>query len=189
MRDLIENSFNVPKLKSGFNSIFSCCKQNMKKIDVGFNYNFKQVVNDVRKHTSVLKNKIQSSVTNSENKYFNELYNDVDSYLDNKVEYLFQINQIDSKLKDEVDKYWEYFNVKKIVTKQESKIKKQNRLIEALEDSSIQNDCIICMDSERNVIFTPCLHFICCETCSFGKIGNDCPQCHTKIENKKLTLG
>jgi len=92
------------------------------------------------------------------------------------------------KLKDEVDTYAGYFNIKKIIEKQENKLKSQRKKLEEIEDFKVQNECIICMENERKVIFFPCLHLISCETCAFSRLHNECPTCNTKIEKREYVL-
>eukprot|EP00933_Yihiella_yeosuensis_P057931 TRINITY_DN5805_c3_g1_i1.p1 TRINITY_DN5805_c3_g1~~TRINITY_DN5805_c3_g1_i1.p1 ORF type:complete len:366 (+),score=82.22 TRINITY_DN5805_c3_g1_i1:122-1219(+) len=52
--------------------------------------------------------------------------------------------------------------------------------------------CIICMDAQREVMFQPCKHVVCCSTCSEGPPGrpvNQCPVCRQRISQKiKFTL-
>jgi hypothetical protein len=188
MKGLIENAIYVPKKKS---SSFVCCKKKVLPQKINFDYNFKFQASELRRAIIHFKKHMTSSISNEEkieNNYLDNFYQFIYDYLNKKVNYLFELHNINDKLKDEVDRYWEYFNIKKIISKQTNKIKQQNNKLLILEEAHMQNDCIICMEGERSVIFKPCLHFICCETCSFGKIANDCPECHTKIEHKQLTL-
>lgn len=104
----------------------------------------------------------------------------------NKYQYLAEVYNIDIKLKDEVDKYTEYFNIEKILEKQSQILKTQNKQIESQEESKTAVECIICMEKERRTLFYPCMHLITCENCGFNKIKTDCPQCHTKIDKKEL---
>lgn len=102
----------------------------------------------------------------------------------NKYQYLAEANNLDERLKDEVDKYSNYFNIEKILKKQSSKLKTQNKKIEQQEDAKTAIECIICIENVRNTVFYPCMHLITCEECGFGKIKLDCPQCHQKIDKK-----
>lgn len=106
----------------------------------------------------------------------------------NKYQYLAEANNLDEKLKDEVDKYSNYFNIEKILKKQNSKIKTQDKKIEQQEDARTAMECIICIENIRNTVFYPCMHLITCEECGFEKIKFDCPQCHQKIDKKLVAL-
>jgi hypothetical protein len=135
-------------------------------------------------------------------KNYNEMLNEKkDSILDldkidntiqdicfNKYQYISEINSLDEKLKDEVDKYSTYFNIEKIIKKQNLKIKSLDKKIEIQEENKTANECIICCEKERNTVFYPCLHLVTCEDCGFHKIKNECPQCLQKIEKKQLVL-
>ena len=57
-----------------------------------------------------------------------------------------------------------------------------------IEQFKNQNDCIICMDNARSVIFFPCLHLICCEQCGIVKQIKNCPGCNKLIETKKIYI-
>lgn len=47
-----------------------------------------------------------------------------------------------------------------------------------------QGECIICMDTEKDVVFAPCGHYCCCRSCATSvKGGNStCPLCRTMIQ-------
>jgi len=101
---------------------------------------------------------------------------------------VFNNQKVIVKLKDEVDNYAEYLNLNILIEKQENKLKVQKKKLLDLEEYKTQNECIICMENERKVLFYPCLHFICCETCAFTKSINDCPTCHKEIEKREYIL-
>lgn len=105
--------------------------------------------------------------------------------VESKLNHYFTDQALDAKMKDEVDKYAEMFNAKKIVEKQRKKLEQQKININLCEDSKNLKDCIICMDQDRNTIFIPCLHLIVCETCAQTNIKSDCPECHKPIESKR----
>ncbi|XP_032688755.1 E3 ubiquitin-protein ligase LRSAM1-like isoform X2 [Odontomachus brunneus] len=44
-------------------------------------------------------------------------------------------------------------------------------------------ECVICLDSQCEVIFLPCGHLCCCSTCA-DKILAECPMCRSPIERK-----
>lgn len=48
-------------------------------------------------------------------------------------------------------------------------------------DKKDPNDCIICLTNEKNVAFTPCGHFCCCNEC-YAKLEKKCPLCRSIID-------
>lgn len=112
----------------------------------------------------------------------------LESKIEENYDLLFEEQGMNDYLKEEVDKYSEFFNIDQILHKQDKRIKMQTSKINQLEEFKILNECTICMDNERNVAFLPCLHFICCENCAFGLIKTECPQCHGSIETKRLII-
>jgi hypothetical protein len=55
------------------------------------------------------------------------------------------------------------------------------------EDAKKQ--CCICMIQETRMIFQPCNHIVCCETCAVQPHIKDCPVCRTPIQNRMLVYG
>ncbi len=193
MKDFIDDFQEVPRRQknSCINLFMRLIKKKEPPIAITI-FEFRSLGLELRKSLINFKKQLAGCTNNEEkiesyfslDKQFSVIYNLVNK----KTDSLFEANDLNEKLKDEVDHYWEYFNIKKIVAKQTNKLKTQKIKLNALEEAQMLNDCIICMESERNVVFKPCLHLICCETCGFGKIGNDCPECHTPIENKQIVM-
>jgi hypothetical protein len=183
MKEAIERSEEIPRKSKG-----DCCKKPRVLNKLQCNYEYKTMCFDIRKNLISFKKQLSGSgEPKLESLIVAEFYTGlINEYLETKMNVMFEFNC--DKLKDEVDKYWEYFNLDTILSKQSSKIESQKAKLSSLEEFKMMNDCIICMESERNVIFRPCLHLICCETCGFGKIGSDCPECHTKIESKQIVM-
>ncbi|XP_059049288.1 E3 ubiquitin-protein ligase LRSAM1-like [Achroia grisella] len=51
------------------------------------------------------------------------------------------------------------------------------------EDSVLESECVICMDAKCEVIFIPCGHMCCCQSCIEGeKKVESCPLCRDSIE-------
>lgn len=48
--------------------------------------------------------------------------------------------------------------------------------------------CVVCMDSEPQVIFRPCLHTVACQACAarIAARSNDCPLCRCSISATQL---
>jgi len=67
------------------------------------------------------------------------------------------------------------------------------RLNEAVERISMERDgfraqlsklpvCVVCLDKQPQLLFLPCSHFVCCESC--GKNLDTCPTCRAKLCGK-----
>lgn len=57
-----------------------------------------------------------------------------------------------------------------------------NITIDKIYENEENEDCIICMSCPKNIVFTPCFHFYCCDICS-NKVSN-CPICRSTITQK-----
>jgi len=60
---------------------------------------------------------------------------------------------------------------------------------ELIRIPSIFTECVVCMEHEKNQLFQPCGHYICCESCAVQLMSPDtnpggglCPVCNKKIE-------
>jgi hypothetical protein len=186
IRDIINKHDNPKKENKSF---FACFSQQKKKNKIEFNFNFREELVDLRKGITDFNKKFEVILkdNSSANDYFDftellSVYNDENIEL--KIRQLMKKYGIENKLKDEVDKYAEYFNAMKIVEKQRRKIKAQGKKLMILEDAKMANDCIVCMENERNVVFYPCLHLICCEGCVKTLMAQSCLSCFQKIENR-----
>ena len=61
-------------------------------------------------------------------------------------------------------------------------ITKQIGLLQQLpEDLEGDAKCCVCMDRRKNVLFEPCLHIVCCVTCTKGLRDEQCPLCRKDI--------
>jgi len=171
-------------------SFFKChLKKKSPLKDEKFNIEIFQIVLNLRKTLKeLINNKLKIMINESCDSIFDidKIDNIIQEICFNKYQYLLEVNNLDEKLKDEVDKYSEYFNIDKILKKQNVKFKSQNKKIEQQENCKTAIECIICIENIRNTIFFPCMHLITCESCGFNKIKLDCPQCHKKIEKKQI---
>jgi hypothetical protein len=172
------------------NSLMSCCAKKKSKMNINLDGNSKSAAIDLKKSFSSLRSRYADIITEE---------NRLDSFLnvnriklvsnflaDDKLKILNKKFKIEEKLKNEVDKFSEIFNLKKIISKQTQKIKAQRSKLSILEDAKTINDCIICCENVRNILFYPCLHYICCETCTSSKNLVECPHCKKNIENKQI---
>jgi 4-diphosphocytidyl-2C-methyl-D-erythritol kinase len=70
------------------------------------------------------------------------------------------------------------FNTNKSSTRKKNQQKKKR--LEQLKETLL---CIVCKDSKREILFTPCNHICCCEECG-QKIINHCVYCKAVIQSK-----
>jgi hypothetical protein len=190
MKQLVHIKDSQIKIRAGQKSFMCCMKPKPKKYDEIKSYSFKDKHADAYKSYKYFKKNLHSAMNDENilNKFImlEEIEKSYMEYFQKKVSKIFEDNKLTEKLKNEVDNYWEFFNIRRLIEKQEKIIKSQKKKFSKLEDVQINNDCIICMEATRNVIFNPCLHLICCENCSFSKVGSDCPECHSEIERKQM---
>jgi hypothetical protein len=186
VKDIIDRHEKNPKKDK--KSFFACFSKPKKKITIQFKLNIKEQLLDFRRTITEFNKKMQDVIKNDtkSEKYFNfeQLVSNDSINVDLKIQRLSKKHNIENHLKDEVDKYAQFFNINKILEKQKRKIKSQNQKLAVLEDAKTSNDCIICMENQRGVIFYPCLHLICCEVCVKTKLSKNCPQCFQKIDSK-----
>lgn len=50
-----------------------------------------------------------------------------------------------------------------------------------LSDDTAEAECVICMDAKSEVVFVPCGHMCCCQSCASKGMEN-CPMCRSAIE-------
>ncbi len=113
------------------------------------------------------------------------------------------VDIVPNKYFSKIAKFREVINeMKEIAKYNDSDNTLQNQILEELQfvnlngdiflnmnDSEIKNkyakrskqDCVICIEYPKSVIFLPCKHFSCCERCSGLEY---CPICRTEITNK-----
>lgn len=53
-------------------------------------------------------------------------------------------------------------------------------VVNVVEESTLESECVICMDAKCEVVFIPCGHMCCCKDCGGGV--EDCPMCRCSIE-------
>ena len=106
-------------------------------------------------------------------------------------------NNIKNIQQTEIDLHEKYVKVqeKKITKLQkglsaEKKIvKKQNELIKMYKKETTYDkqriQCVVCKDNDRNVVFKPCMHIVCCMDCANQLLNNQCPNCRMDIDMKE----
>jgi aspartyl-tRNA synthetase len=65
-------------------------------------------------------------------------------------------------------------------TSTRKKNQRKKKRLEQLKETLL---CIVCKDSKREILFTPCNHICCCEDCG-QKIINHCVYCKAVIQSK-----
>jgi len=185
LRIIIEEYYEIPKAKS------SCCFKKIKeKKSLSNKYDLSDESLEMKNIFSKFKKFKISYFKDEEN--FRKAFNldqfkiKLEQELVKKLASIIDKKEIIDKLNDEVDQYSSLFNINKMISRQERKIKRQNKKLNSFDDSKTLDECIICMENERSVIFYPCLHFVCCSSCGISKIQIDCPSCLSKIENKQV---
>lgn len=71
--------------------------------------------------------------------------------------------------------WWE--NGQEAINPAEKRRRTENR-----PDRAAGNECIVCLERERTVAFSPCNHLAVCEECA--KTIGECPFCRRPIENR-----
>ena len=140
-------------------------------------------------------NEITAFIEDVERKYsekgLNEVYEikmeEVEQFAKEKAKVFFDKKGMKERLRLEVERYSKYFNIERIIEKQENTLHSQTKKMNKLNDIIELNECIICMDKQRNIIFFPCNHLICCEECGYSKVLGECPECKMTIESKTIT--
>lgn len=56
--------------------------------------------------------------------------------------------------------------------------------------SSSTNKCVVCLDNDYNVCFSPCMHVCACEECAEGitRTNSTCPLCRSKCDKKPFKV-
>jgi hypothetical protein len=160
-------------------NIFNCFikKKQIKQIPALINFDFfkKNFDNLIESISDSSKLNLKSFLSQDYNLFVYELYL-------SKLSNMYR-NSFESKLKDIVDNFYLFFNIEQIIAKQKGEVSKQKLRLESLDELKESLMCIVCFENERNVVFYPCRHLLCCSEC----IVIECPNCNIIIE-KKLTI-
>lgn len=97
-----------------------------------------------------------------------------------KLDYLYKEKNIEMLLKEDVDKYSVYFNIDRVILKQEREIKAQNEKLLEFENMKQSKECGVCFEKERSIVFQPCMHLLCCDNCADSF--EICPSCQCKVD-------
>jgi hypothetical protein len=164
-------------------------KDNDKKKEIKLNFQLNDFVNNLTKNYTNF-HKVKLSELRFENNYniinINYLENKLQDICFEKYLYICQLIDLEKTIKEEVDKFSNFFNIQKLIEDQNLLIKKFKKKQEKQEDNITSIECIICMENDRNVVFFPCMHLIACKKCGIDLIKNDCPKCHAIIEKREI---
>lgn len=52
--------------------------------------------------------------------------------------------------------------------------------VDAVYEDADSNECALCCDADKSIVFAPCGHFMTCDACAH-KISDVCPMCRARI--------
>ena len=179
----ILNKYHNKKIKKKgcFESLCSCFRKPKKKNKIKFynmeNYALK-ITNDISEITRNIKNNYDQKTIE---KISPTPTDETKNFCDEKAKKFLDKKNIDERLREEVEFYSKYFKIENIIEKQNNTIKTQNAKKNQINETRDLNVCIICMEFQRNIMFKPCHHLICCQKCANENEKNVCPLCGKEI--------
>ena len=182
-----ENQYleKINKEKGCFEELFSCFSKKKKKNKLSRNYDLR---NDSLKITMGLLGLIDEIKNNFDEKAMDNLcpnpMEESKKFCDEKAKIFLDKKGMEERLREEVEYYSKYFKIDSIIEKQKSTLKSQEEKKKKINEIREDNVCIICMELQRNIMFTPCFHLSCCEKCAVDVVKDECPECKKKIEDK-----
>ena len=182
-----ENQYleKINKEKGCFEDLFGCFFKKKKKNKLNRNYDLR---NDSLKITLGLAGLIDEIKNNFDEKAIDNLcpipLEESKKFCDEKAKIFLEKKGMEERLREEVEYYSKYFKIDSIIEKQESTLKSQEEKKKKINEIREDNVCIICMELQRNIMFTPCFHLSCCEKCAVDVVKDECPECKKKIEDK-----
>jgi hypothetical protein len=179
-------SYKKQEKKSCFYNIMCCfSKKKAKKNRLNRNYNMTTnaytLENDLSEKIENLK--LYFSEKNMEN-FIKISTEEMKSFCEEKAKKYLDKKANEERLREEVELYSRYFKIKDIIANQEDTLQKQKIKMEKINHIKELNECTICMETQRCVLFLPCYHLICCEKCGMDKIQDKCPNCGGIIEER-----
>ena len=183
----IDNQYvaELNKERGCFEDMFKCFKKKKKKNKLSRNYDLR---NDSLKITMGLSGLIDELKNNFDEKAIENLcptpLEESKKFCDEKAKIFLEKRGIEERLREEVEFYSKYFKIESIIEKQKSTLKFQEEKKKKINEIRELNVCIICMEFQRNIMFTPCYHLSCCEKCAETVVKDECPECKKKIEDK-----
>lgn len=176
--------------KSCFESLCSCCckscKKKKKKNKLISYYDLKTHAYRLTNSFSDLAQEIKESFNE---KSLEEISpnptEEMKSFCDEKAEKYLEKPAIDERLREEVEYYSKYFKIENIIEKQKNTLQQQEDKKLKIKGIRELNNCIVCMENQRSVMFSPCRHLICCEKCANNAVKEDkCLICNKPIIEK-----
>lgn len=191
--DIIEKIINQHcnkkvESKSCFETFCSCCKccKKKKKKNKLISYY------DMRSHAYRLCNSYsdlaQEIKENYNEKAIEEIFpnptDDMRIFCEEKAQKFLDKPTFEERLREEVEYYSKYFKIENILEKQKNTLQQQEEKKIKINGIRDLNTCIICMEEQRSIMFSPCHHLICCEKCANDNIQDVCPECKKIIVEK-----
>ena len=179
------HSNNQIKETSCFEALCKCFIKKKKKNKLQRNYNLQsnsiKITNDMTYLIDEMKNNFDEKAIEGICPTPTE---EAKTFCDEKAKKFLDKPAIEERLREEVEYYSKYFKIENIIEKQKNTLKTQEEKKKKINEIRELNVCIICMEFQRNIMFYPCNHLICCEKCSNEKVRDECPECKKKIEDK-----
>ena len=180
-----KHSNNKIKEKSCFESLCGCFIKKKKKNKLLRNYNLQnnsiKITNDLTYLIDEMKNNFNEKAIEG---IFPTPTEETKQFCDDKAKKYLDKPAIEEMLREEVEFYSKFFKIENIIEKQKNTLKTQAEKMRKINEIRELNVCIICMEFQRNIMFSPCNHLICCEKCAADKVKDECPECKKKIEDK-----
>ena len=183
----IENQYveELNKGKGCFEEMCKCFSKKKKKNKLSRSYDLR---NDSLKITMGLAGLIDELKNNFDEKAIETLcptpMEESKKFCDEKAKLFLEKKGIEERLREEVEFYSKYFKIESIIEKQKNTLQFQEEKKKKISEIRELNVCIICMEFQRNIMFTPCYHLSCCEKCAVDVVKDECPECKKKIEDK-----
>ena len=179
------HSSNQIKEKGIFDNMCKCFVKKEKKNKLQRNYN---LPNNSIKITNDLTYLIDEIKNNFDEKAIENICptptEEAKAFCDEKAKKFLDKPAIEERLREEVEYYSKYFKIENIIEKQKNTLKTQEEKKRKIKDIKELNECILCMEFQRNIMFSPCNHLICCTKCATQDVKDECPECKRKIEDK-----
>ena len=180
-----KHSNNKIKEKSCFESLCGCFIKKKKKNKLLRNYNLQnnsiKITNDLTYLIDEMKNNFNEKAIEG---IFPTPTEETKQFCDDKAKKYIDKPAIEEMLREEVEFYSKFFKIENIIEKQKNTLKTQAEKMRKINEIRELNVCIICMEFQRNIMFSPCNHLICCEKCANESVKDECPECKKKIEDK-----
>lgn len=165
-----------------------CCSKPKELSELDTEHNMREVSDTIDIEVSNFINATREKLNESTIEMINPVNKEeVENFIKKKSNVFFLKKGMEERLREEADNYSKYFNINKVIEKQTYTLESQKEKTNKIHEIKELNECIICMEKQRNVIFIPCYHLICCQNCGLTNVSNECPECKKKIEKKLMT--